>query len=195
MSIAVWANNVLGYPRWDEHQFADERRTGVVAMSGGRYEQRYRRDPRRFRSYSISLRLRTDAQRDAVDAFFVSLGYGADSFLVEDPRRRVVTGLAMGTANGSQTDFVIPATGDYGGIYPQNVSLTRLYDDGTSIARTVGTDTRTLSATGGAPALNSVMTADVAFYLRVVLRSPIAWTPLGEGAAWATSMTWEEVPA
>lgn len=195
MSIARWAYPVLGYPVWAPFSFGDNRRVVTVPFTGNRYEQRVRRDQRRFRKTQVTIRARDDAQRDAIDAFFVGLGFGADSFLVEDPRRSLVTGLALGTSAGGQTAFPLPATGDYGGAYPLTDPRTILKSDGVAIAKTVDTDGQILNASV-APGAGHTMTADLYYWSRVVLRTErYLWTPLGEGAAWETGMEWEEVPA
>ncbi len=192
MSIARWSYPVLGYPVWDPYSFSDERRTLVVPLSG-RHEQRIRRDNRRYRSTQVTVKARTDAQRDAIDAFFVGLGFEADSFLVEDPRRNYVSGLALGTSIAAQVNFTLPTSGDYGGAYPLDDPNTILRSDGSPIAKTVNTDSRILVASV-APGAGHTMTADVYYWCRVVLRGRYRWSPLGEGAVWETSMTWEEVP-
>lgn len=198
MSVAVWPFHTCGVPLLAPFSFAEDRRAGVVAMSGGRYEQRFRRDPRAFRTYSVTLRA-TTAQRAAIRAFFVARGYGADSFYVEDVSddgdARVALGVAMGTSVALQTAFPIPSTGEAGGYWPINHALTVLYDDGVAITRTVDTDSRTLTASV-APAGSSVMTADIYFYRRVVLRGAPQWAPAqGDPGLWDCQMTWEEVPA
>lgn len=190
MSLAIWAPEVLGYPRWEPYGYADARDVLVVRMTGGT-EQRARRTQRRERTFRVSF-LVEEFRRDRIDAFFVERGFGADSFLVEDPSRRFVRGLALGASAALQTAFVLPTSGDYGGAYPANTEITRLLDDGVAISRTVNPDTRTLTA-AVAPGAGSVMTADVAILTRVVLRGTYEWAPRGEGAAWETSMTWEEV--
>lgn len=194
MSIARWVYSVFGYPAWAGFNFGDERRVLTVPFTGARHEQRVRRDPRGFRTTNATVNAVSDTQRDAIDAFFRGLGFQADSFLVEDPRRNYTTAVALGTAVAAQTAFPIPASGEYGGAYPLTDALTVLRSGATAVAKTVDTDNRTLTASV-APGAGAVMTADIYFWTRVVLREPYFWTPLGEGAVWTTTMKWEEVPA
>jgi hypothetical protein len=194
MSIARWAYGALGYPVWAPYAFSDERRIRTVPFTGGRFEQRVRLDTRRYRQSEVTIRAVSDAQRDAIDQFFVGLGYEADSFLVEDPRRNRCYALNLGTSIALQTAFPLSAAGEFGGAYPIVDPTTLLYSDGVSINRTVDTDGRILNA-NSAPGAGHAITADLYFWCRVVLRGRFKWIPAGEGAVWETTMTWEEVPA
>lgn len=196
MSIARWNPGLFGHPAWAPYSFGDGRRVQTVPFTGDRYEQRVRRDRGPYRGYgSVVIRAVSDAQREAIDDFFIGLGYEADSFLVEDPRKNYVAGLAVAVAIAAQTVFPLPTSGKHRGAYPLLDPRTVLYDNGVVIARTVQTDARTLTASGGAPGAGHVITADLWFWLRVVLRGRYEWTPGGEGAVWETTMRWEEVPA
>jgi hypothetical protein len=196
VSIARWNPGVFGYPAWAPYSFGNTRQVQTVPFTGDRYEQRVRRDRGPYRDYgNITIRAVSDAQRDAIEDFFSGLGYEADSFLVEDPRKNYVAGLAVAVAIAAQTVFPLPTSGNHRGAYPFLDPRTVLYDNGAVIARTVQTDARTLTASGGAPGAGHVITADVYFWLRVVLRGRYQWQPGGEGAVWEASMHWEEVPA
>ncbi len=199
MSIAVWSPVVHGSPQLAGYGHSDARAATVVKFTGGEYEQRARRAPRRFRSYRVTLRCEA-AQRAAVDAFFVARGYEAESFLFEDDSDHVndsgryARGVAMGTAVAAQVAFPIPSASDAGGYYPKDVAATVLYANGVAVAKTVSTDTRTLTASV-APGASVVMTADVWFSRRVRLDGTYGWSPVNDPAVWEASMTWVEVPA
>ena len=198
MSLAVWIPSIHGAPQLAGYSHSDARTMLAVRLTG-EYEQRARRSPRRFRSYRLTIR--ADAtQRAAADAFFVARGYEAESFLFEDDSDHVgdagryAKGVAMGTAIAAQVAFVIPTAGDVGGYYPRDVAATVLYGNGAAVAKTVTTDSRTLTA-NSAPGAGVVMTADVWFYRRVRLDGPYSWSPVGDPGVWEASMSWLEVPA
>ena len=102
---------------------------------------------------------------------------------------------SLGTSVAAQTVFTLPTTGDARGDYPVSAITSILRDDGAVVSiASVDTDARTITASS-APVASSVMTGDWAFYKRVRLDGRPRWTPLGEGAAYETSLRFVEVPA
>jgi len=192
MALAVWPADIL--PLIDSYSHGETREVAVLRFGRGQYEQRIARDGGPFRSYRLTLRCSPTA-RLRVDAFLRAVGYEATSFLWRDPLDYQRDGVSLGTSVAAQTVFNLPTTGDARGDYPLDAAGTVLRDDGAVIARTVQTDDRTLTASGGAPVAASVMTCDLAFYKRVRLSGPVEWTILGGGAAYETSLQFVEVPA
>jgi len=192
VALAIFPADI--YPTWDGYAMEHGRDVAVLRFGRGGYEQRIARDGGAFRAYTLTLRL-SDADRKRVEAFLSARGYEAESFLWRDPFDSQRDGVSLGTAVAAQTVFSLPTTGDGRGDYPIDAGGTSLRDDGVTITRTVQTDDRTLTASGGAPGASSVMTADVAFYKRVRLDGRPRWTPLGEGAVYETQLRFVEVPA
>lgn len=192
MALSIWPADI--FPTFDGYSVEQGRDVAILRFGRGGYEQRIARDGGPFRAYTLTLRL-SDRDRKRVDDFLAALGYEATSFLWRDPFDFQRDGVALGSSAASQTVFPLPTTGSGRGDYPIDSGGTVLKDDGAVIARTVQTDDRTLTASGGAPVASSVMTADVAFYKRVRLDGRPRWAPLGEGAAYETSLRFVEVPA
>lgn len=193
MAIAVFSAAQAHPIDQDGYEYGDSRDTLVVSLGRGMHEQRSTRSSRRFRTYNVGFRV-TNTQRLAIDAFFAALGMEQTSFLWEDPLDSFVAGLSCGTSVTSQTVFNLPSTGGYGGEYPQDLPVTRLFDDGVAVARTVQTDDRTITA-NSAPANGSVMTAECRYYRRLRLDGEYRWRRLGNGAVYETAMSWREVPS
>lgn len=194
MALAVWPSDIL--PLLDGYAHVEDREVEVLSFGRGRYEQRVARDGGPFRAYTLAFRFRASTgKRERIDAFLRAAGYETTSFLWRDPLDYQRFGVALGTSVAAQTVFSLPTTGDARGDYPIDAAGTVLRDDGAVISRTVQTDDRTLTASGGAPTASSVMTADLAFYKRVRLSGGARWVPLGGGAAYETTLEFVEVPA
>lgn len=194
MALSVWPGDIL--PMIDSYAHTEGREVAVLRFGRGQYEQRVARDGGPFRAYSMTFRVaRLTGERERIDAFLRSVGYEATSFLWRDPLDYQRDGVALGASAAAQTVFSLPTTGDARGDYPIDAAGTVLKDDGAVIARTVQTDDRTLTASGGAPGTSSVMTCDLAFYKRVRLSGGAQWTLLGHGAAYETTLQFVEVPA
>lgn len=190
MALLVWPYDIQ--PTFDGYSHEEGRDVLTLKFGRGMYEQRIQRDGGPFRAYDLHF-VATPADRLRVDAFLRSVGYEATSFLWRDPLDNQRDGVSLGSADGVATVFSLPTTGDARGDYPLDTAGTILRDDGAVINRSVQTDARTLTATGGAPVAASVMTADLAFLKRVRLDGRPRWVPLGEGAAFSTSLRFLEV--
>ena len=192
MALSIWPSDII--PVFDGYSHAESREVAVLRFGRGQYEQRIARDGGPFRSYGLTLRC-SATDRVRVDTFLRAVGYEATSFLWRDPLDYQRDGVALGASVAAQTVFSLPTTGDARGDYPLDAGGTVLRDDGVAVARTVQTDDRTLTASGGAPVASSVMTCDLAFYKRVRLGGAPSWTVLGYGAAYETTLQFVEVPA
>lgn len=194
MALAVWPADIL--PLIDSYAHGETREVAVLRFGRGQYEQRIARDGGPFRSYGLTFRFRASTgKRERITTFLRAVGYEATSFLWRDPLDYQRFAVSLGASVAAQTVFNLPTTGDARGDYPLDAAGTVLRDDGAVIARTVQTDDRTLTASGGAPVAASAMTCDLAFYKRVRLSGPVEWTILGAGAAYETSLQFVEVPA
>lgn len=192
MALSLWPSDIL--PIFDGYSHGESREVLVLRFGRGQYEQRVARDGGPFRSYGLTFRC-SPTDRARVDTFLRAVGYEATSFLWRDPLDNQRDGVSLGTSTAAQTVFNLPTTGDARGDYPIDAGGTILRDDGVAVARTVQTDDRTLTASGGAPVASSVMTCDLAFYKRVRLEGGASWTVLGQGAAYEVGLTFREVPA
>ena len=194
MALSVWPGDIL--PLLDSYAHTEAREVAVLRFGRGQYEQRMARDGGPFRGYAMTFRVsRVSGKRERIDAFLRSVGYEATSFLWRDPLDYQRFAVTIGASVAAQTVFSLPTTGDARGDYPIDSAGTVLRDDGAVIARTVQTDDRTLTASGGAPGAASAMTCDLAFYKRVRLSGGAEWSVLGGGSAYETSLRFVEVPA
>jgi len=147
-----------------------------VAEFAGGGEQRAAMLSRALRRYSLRFR-RTEAQRLAFDAFFLSVGWRSTSFLwtdLKDSTRGSGSPGLVPLELVSGTTWRLPQTGQFGGDYPIDDANVLVWDSAVS-ARTVSsvdTDARTITVTAnGAGGL----LADYHYHRRVRLQDPYAW--------------------
>lgn len=178
------------------YHYGDERPVLVARMSGGA-EQRAATLSRRLRTYRLGFRT-VAATRLAIDDFFEARGYSLESFLWKDLKDYARTGVTLVPAvgDGAETVFSLPKTGINGGDYPIDQASTLLKVAGVSVGanRTVQTDARTITATGGAPAGGAAITADYEYYKRVRLDGTVQWAEPVFGV-FTTEISLVEVPS
>lgn len=175
-------------------------RPAVVTSYGSQTEHRAARSSRTFRTFPYVWSGLTDAEKVALDSFFIGQSMTVTSFLWRDPSPDNVaepfvrSGVSCGTSTLTQTVFSLPTgASEAAGDYPLSVGAV-LKSNGTPVTvASVDTDARTITASV-APGASKTMTADYAFYRRVRLEAPYVWAR-GDSGLWSTSATFREVPS
>lgn len=174
-------------------------RPAIVTTFGSQTEQRATRSGRTYRIFPYAWEGLSDAEKVALDTFFIGQSMTVTSFLWRDPVPTAAeawsrTGASLGTAIAAQVLFSLPTgASEHAGDYPLSTGVVLKADGAVVTASAVGTDARTITASS-APGVGKVMTADYNFYRRVRLDQPYAWSR-GEHGLWSTAASFREVPS
>lgn len=179
------------------YTYRNRRRVSAIRFAGSEAEQRVQLSSRALRRWTLPFHVSAaSGYREAIDAFLLARGLGAESFLWRDLRDYARTGVSVSpTSDGATLAFALPTTGEEAGDYPVNDSNVKLYRAGVLNGGTLsaGTDARTIITTSAPAGGGAAMTADYWFYKRVRLAvEEYEWSEAVYGV-FRTTLEFEEV--